>query len=133
MTVLPGDGNRDNVVNGADYTLWSDHYQQSGGFGEGDWNGDSYVDGADYSIWADRFHLDYTTWPTGGSGLMAMGGGESEMSDEERQQAIHDELLALYQTKQRSLAKDAAALLGLNAQAAKVMSFDAFFAELSQW
>jgi len=51
---LPGDANGDGAVDGADYTIWADHYQQSGGWEDGDFNGDGTVNGADYTIWADN-------------------------------------------------------------------------------
>ena len=57
-----GDANYDASVDGADYTIWADHYQQAGaGWGGGDFNGDGTVDGADYTIWADFYG-------TGGAG-----------------------------------------------------------------
>ncbi|MBX7071867.1 MAG: DUF4465 domain-containing protein [Pirellulales bacterium] len=52
---VPGDANGDTLVDGADYTIWADHFQQSGGYAQGDFNGDGVVDGADYTIWADHF------------------------------------------------------------------------------
>jgi hypothetical protein len=52
----PGDANFDGVVDGADYTIWADHFQQSGQKWEtGDFNQDGIVNGADYTIWADHF------------------------------------------------------------------------------
>lgn len=63
-TVLPrpGDANGDEAVNGADYTIWADHYKDQpipawsqGGWGVGNFNEDGVVDGADYTLWADRF------------------------------------------------------------------------------
>lgn len=56
--LLPGDANGDHLVNGADYTSWADHFQQSNpppSFGQGDFNGDGLVNGADYTLWADNF------------------------------------------------------------------------------
>ncbi len=52
----PGDANFDDVVDGADYTIWADNYHLPGSWAEGDFNQDGYVDGADYTLWAD--HLD---------------------------------------------------------------------------
>jgi len=53
---LPGDANTDGAVDGADYTLWADHYEGAGaGWGGGDFNGDGATDGADYTIWADFY------------------------------------------------------------------------------
>ncbi|MBL9123399.1 MAG: dockerin type I repeat-containing protein [Planctomycetaceae bacterium] len=51
----PGDANLDAVVDGADYTIWADHYLQTGATrAQGDFNHDGVVDGADYTIWADH-------------------------------------------------------------------------------
>ncbi len=52
---MPGDANGDGKVDGADYTLWADHYKTAGGWAGGDFNNDGTVDGADYTIWADNF------------------------------------------------------------------------------
>lgn len=49
-----GDANRDGVVDGADYTIWADHYKLAGGWRDGDFTGDNVVDGADYTWWADN-------------------------------------------------------------------------------
>lgn len=55
-TRTPGDANGDGVVDGADYTLWADHYLATGRmWPEGDFTGDGIVDGADYTIWADHY------------------------------------------------------------------------------
>ena len=52
----PGDANVDGFVNGGDYTIWADHYLQTGQNWEtGDFNGDGIVDGGDYTIWADNY------------------------------------------------------------------------------
>lgn len=55
LRALEGDANLDGVANGADYTIWADHFGQSGEFTEGDFNQDGKVDGADYTLWADNF------------------------------------------------------------------------------
>ena len=53
---IPGDSNLDGFVDGADYTIWADHFLVTGQNWEtGDLNGDGIVDGADYTIWADHF------------------------------------------------------------------------------
>lgn len=53
---LPGDASLDFEVDGADYTLWADHYGQCGmGWGDGDFTGNGCVDGADYTLWADNY------------------------------------------------------------------------------
>ncbi len=52
----PGDANLDGLVDGCDYTIWCDNYQQAGlGWAGGDFNGDGVVDGGDYTIWADFY------------------------------------------------------------------------------
>lgn len=63
FTVLPGDGNRDNRVTGADFTIWSDRFDNRQGaadklFTDGDWDGDGHVAGGDFTLWADHFGLD---------------------------------------------------------------------------
>ncbi len=52
---LPGDADWNGQVDGADYTVWADHYRQPGDWSLGDFNGDGFVDGADYTLWADNF------------------------------------------------------------------------------
>jgi hypothetical protein len=52
---LVGDANHDGSVDGADYTMWADNYQQMGAWRHGDFNGDCVVDGADYTLWADHY------------------------------------------------------------------------------
>ncbi len=55
VSLTPGDATGEGVVDGADYTVWADHYKQPGIWRQGDFNGDSFVDGADYTIWADSY------------------------------------------------------------------------------
>lgn len=51
-----GDANLDGITDGADYTLWADHYLMSDlTLFEGDFNGDGYADGSDYTLWADNY------------------------------------------------------------------------------
>ncbi|WP_146584998.1 beta strand repeat-containing protein [Posidoniimonas polymericola] len=54
--LLPGDFNRDGMVDLSDYELWKTSYGSSGGEpGEGaDGNYDGRVDAADYSVWRDH-------------------------------------------------------------------------------
>jgi hypothetical protein len=52
---IPGDYNKDGIVDLADYTLWADHYNQAGQDVLGDGNKDGLVDLADYTVWADNF------------------------------------------------------------------------------
>lgn len=55
--IVPGDATLDGEVDGADYTVWADHYLQSANRGalDGDFSNDGLVDGGDYTIWADHF------------------------------------------------------------------------------
>jgi len=51
-----GDVNWDNVVDGGDYTIWSDHYGlQRQTWRRGDMTGDGRVDGLDYTLWSDNY------------------------------------------------------------------------------
>ncbi|MBL9123698.1 MAG: PEP-CTERM sorting domain-containing protein [Planctomycetaceae bacterium] len=51
----PGDANSDGIVDGADYTIWADHYLQTVTWRYGNFNFDGIVDGADYTVWADNY------------------------------------------------------------------------------
>jgi hypothetical protein len=52
----PGDANGDGFVDGADYTIWADHYLLSDQlWGDADFTGEGIVDGADYTVWADHY------------------------------------------------------------------------------
>lgn len=56
LAPAPGDANGDGYVDGADYTIWADHYLLTGAtFAQGDFNNDGIVDGADYTLWADHY------------------------------------------------------------------------------
>ncbi|HUS48008.1 MAG TPA: right-handed parallel beta-helix repeat-containing protein [Phycisphaerae bacterium] len=57
---VPGDANVDGMVDGADYTLWADHYNAAGDWMGGDFSGDDFVDGGDYTIWADHYGFGVT-------------------------------------------------------------------------
>jgi CotH protein/lamin tail-like protein len=51
-----GDANLDGRVADSDYTIWADHYMETGiGWAEGDYNGTGVVTEADYTIWADNY------------------------------------------------------------------------------
>ena len=55
-TSLPGDANRDGIVDQADYTLWYNHYGATGAaWGDGDFNSDGIVDQADYTAWYNHY------------------------------------------------------------------------------
>lgn len=65
--LLPGDANDDGLVDGADYTVWADHFLLSNQtVAGGDFTGDGLVDGADYTVWADHYQPSAAA---GGSGL----------------------------------------------------------------
>jgi CSLREA domain-containing protein len=54
---LPGDANGDGAVTDADYTIWADHYDQTGTETThgGDFNLDGRVSDADYTTWAEGY------------------------------------------------------------------------------
>ena len=62
---LPGDFNKDRVVDEADYTVWRDSLGETGYHLAADGNGDGKVDAADYDVWKSHFG---ETWPGAGSG-----------------------------------------------------------------
>ena len=55
--VAPGDANRDGLVDGKDYIIWINNYNQvtGGGIDEGDFNNSGKVDGLDYVIWLNNY------------------------------------------------------------------------------
>lgn len=54
--VRPGDANNDNKIDGIDYVIWLNHYNQSvSGPSNGDFNNSGKVDGVDYVIWLDHY------------------------------------------------------------------------------
>jgi len=55
---VPGDTNEDGRVDGVDYVIWLQYYNQntSKGAAEGDFNGDGTVDGIDYVIWLQHYN-----------------------------------------------------------------------------
>lgn len=60
FNILPGDANRDNHVDGADFNLWANNFGIAAGtatFALGDFNGDGRVNGADFTLWSDNFGL----------------------------------------------------------------------------
>jgi hypothetical protein len=89
VVMIYGDANEDCMVDGADYTIWADHYTWTGqapwpqgGWTVGNFNEDDTVDGADYTRWADKYGWD------GGGG----DGGKGEQSQDADAQALVDEL-----------------------------------------
>lgn len=54
--VKPGDANGDGRVDGIDYVVWYNHYNQSvSGASSGDFNNSGRVDGVDYVIWLNNY------------------------------------------------------------------------------
>jgi len=53
----PGDANGDNKVDGVDYVVWLNHYNQTvtGGASVGDFNTSGIVDGVDYVVWLNNY------------------------------------------------------------------------------
>ena len=51
----PGDANFDNVVDGADYLEWQQHFSETGPALASDFNADGSVDAADYVMWRHYF------------------------------------------------------------------------------
>jgi hypothetical protein len=52
----PGDANLDGCVDGLDYTIWSNNYQESDKWWQGgDFTGEGYVDGLDYVAWSNNY------------------------------------------------------------------------------
>ena len=65
-----GDADFNGMVDGGDYTLWADNYNQSGGWTEGDFNDSGFVDGADYTLWADNYGTGVVAVPAPGALLL---------------------------------------------------------------
>ncbi len=56
VTDIPGDINRDHIVDQADYTVWYNHYGQTPAtWADGDVTGDNIVDQADYTVWYNHY------------------------------------------------------------------------------
>ena len=56
VTDIPGDINRDHIVDQADYTVWYNHYGQTPAtWSDGDVTGDNIVDQADYTVWYNHY------------------------------------------------------------------------------
>jgi hypothetical protein len=61
---LPGDGNGDGEIDGADYLIWATNYgdnpadEPPGSPANGDFNDDGIVDGDDYLLWAGGYSVD---------------------------------------------------------------------------
>ena len=57
FSILPGDFDRDNDVDGSDFVLWMEHDPSTG-----DANGDGIVDGIDLNYWMQNWGFDFTSW-----------------------------------------------------------------------
>ncbi|KKS97706.1 MAG: hypothetical protein UV73_C0006G0060 [Candidatus Gottesmanbacteria bacterium GW2011_GWA2_43_14] len=59
---INGDANGDGFVDGLDYVVWLNHYNQSAtGSGNGDFNNSGKVDGLDYVIWLNNYNQTVST------------------------------------------------------------------------
>jgi hypothetical protein len=57
VTLLAADGDRDNMVGVADYSIWSSHYYQNGAFEVGDYDGDGVVGTEDILLFYENLGL----------------------------------------------------------------------------
>jgi len=84
---LPGDANGDGRVDGVDFIIWIQNYDQSiNGAQNGDFDGDGKVDGVDYVIWftnySDTGNFPSPTPGTIGQSLLRVdAGGSSDYTD----------------------------------------------------
>lgn len=62
---IPGDFDRNGVVDGADLIVWQDNFGQQSGLGDGDNNG--VVDGADFLVWQRQYQVAGEMPPSGGA------------------------------------------------------------------
>lgn len=109
VTVLSGDGNRDNLVTGADFTLWANHFFDPPGsvtFGEGDYNGDGRATGGDFTLWANTFFVVFPAPiappPAGGTTL-----GRADLAPLQSQTAKVERLAPPSATPRKELLADA--------------------------
>lgn len=64
-TVFKGDANGDGKVDGIDFVIWMNHYNQSvSGASNGDFNNSGKVDGVDYVIWFQSYNDKVLETPT---------------------------------------------------------------------
>ena len=73
---LPGDGDGNGIVDGMDYQVWQNGYQQSpAGFSRGDYDCNGVIDGLDYNIWQNYYgHYAPYTEDTPTAGVDEAGG-----------------------------------------------------------
>jgi hypothetical protein len=64
VIVLPGDFNRDNMVNLIDWNILQANYGRTNAtYAEGDATGDGVVDLSDFNVLKANYGLDWRTWP----------------------------------------------------------------------
>jgi hypothetical protein len=80
FTNLPGDYNRNNIADAADYTVYADNTWRNSGAQQyqGDGNGDGDVGTPDHGVWSSSFGTDYSIWKTYEPGLIQV----STLADE---------------------------------------------------
>jgi hypothetical protein len=72
LDLLPGDFNRDHVVDAADYSLWRDTLGSTvASFTGADANGDGLVSQTDYELWLGHFGMTSTSTANVGAGAIA--------------------------------------------------------------
>ena len=62
-----GDADYDGLVDGLDYTIWSNNYDQLGTWSDANFSGDALVDGLDYIIWSNNYGFGYPVPPSSGA------------------------------------------------------------------
>jgi hypothetical protein len=91
VTILPGDVNRDNVVNITDLnTTVNNSGLTPANWTQGEMTGDNLVNLTDKNLVSNNFARNYTTWPGGGMFMMSGGGGVGETGEEAMRQALLD-------------------------------------------
>jgi len=62
LTFMPGDANRDNVINIVDLNIVRNNFGTTGGWAEGSMDGDSTVDIEDLNFVRNNFSADFDPW-----------------------------------------------------------------------